>query len=136
MDLERYARYYNIPLKPKPRYYPQPPGCIELAGQIVIRLQQHYGIGSKEALAFSYGVQRCIWVTEEGDHCDLNVLKKIARNCGIAHEVVEKCCIDRRGNIADPGVQTWNEYHQEAVELGMSSRLSFPFQVDMKSICD
>lgn len=105
-------------MKAKPKYYPQVTGGIELSGQAIIRLQQHFGIGAPEALKFSYAVQRCIWVTEEGDHCDLEVLKKLARDCGISDDALNKCLIDRRGDDTDAAVKAWNKFHDEAVELG------------------
>ncbi|KAK4687968.1 hypothetical protein P7C73_g2151, partial [Tremellales sp. Uapishka_1] len=119
LDLARSAHYLNIPMKAKPRFYPQPPGTIEIAGQAIIRVQQWYGVGSPQALAFSYGVQECIWVTEEGDHTDVEVLRRIARRCGIEESAVSSCVVDRRRDPTDLGVQEWAKNHAEAVAGGM-----------------
>lgn len=79
-------------------------------------------MGSPEALAFSYAVQRCIWITEDGDYMTVEVLQRLAREVGINEEVVEKCVIDRRGHEGDEGVQGWQKNLAEAVELGEWSR--------------
>jgi hypothetical protein len=105
-------------MKPSPKYYPQAPGTIELAGQAIIRVQRRYGVGSEEALRFSYEIQRCIWVTEEGDHTDVEVLRGIARRCGLSEEAVEQDVVDRRGEEKDAGGQEWRRNHEEAVQLG------------------
>ena len=119
LDLARSAKYIGIDVKPQPRYYPQAPGGIELAAQAIIRLQQRFGEGSKQALDFSYAVQRCIWVTEEGDYCDVDVLKKLAKAVDIDEDSIASCVVDRRGDSNDDGVQLWSRYHQEAEDLGM-----------------
>lgn len=120
LDLIRYATFLGVPLKANPRYYPQPAGGIELSAQAIIRLQQHYGVGAEPVRRFSYEVQRCIWETEEGDHCDVTVLQTIARRCGIAENVVTEAVVDRRSDPSDPGVKEWNTNHREAVNLGES----------------
>ncbi|KAK8864655.1 hypothetical protein IAR55_001905 [Kwoniella newhampshirensis] len=117
LDLARYAKLYNIPMKPQPRFYPPRPGGIELAGEAIIRIQQHFGVGSPESLKFSYAVQQCIWVTEDGDYCEVETLQRIARDIGIDEAVVQKCAIDRRGDKSDAGVEEWLRNHDEAVEL-------------------
>ena len=109
---------------PKPKYYPQKPGGIELAAQAIIRLQQHYGIGSKEALDYSYQVQRCIWVTEEGDHCEVETLQNIGRRLGFPEEVIQSCIVDKRGNKSDAGVAEWDQFHKEAVQKGQLNLLT------------
>ncbi|OCF38685.1 hypothetical protein I317_07536 [Kwoniella heveanensis CBS 569] len=119
LDLARYAKHLNIPLKPSPKYYPPAPGTIELSGQAIIRVQRHYGIGSEQALRFSYAIQRCIWVTESGDYADVEVLKGLAREVGIEEEVVQRCVVDKRGDEEDEGVAEWKRNHEEAVDLGI-----------------
>ncbi|GFZ46870.1 hypothetical protein JCM24511_04090 [Saitozyma sp. JCM 24511] len=119
LDLARFAKHYGVDLKPAPKYYPPKPNTIELAGQAIIRIQNHFGVGSPEALAFSYAVQRCIWITEDGDYMTVEVLQRLAREVGINEEVVEICVIDRRGHEGDEGVQGWQKNLAEAVELGI-----------------
>ncbi|ORY29321.1 thioredoxin-like protein [Naematelia encephala] len=121
LDLYRYAKFLGVPMKAKPKYYPQPPGGIELAGQAIIRVQKAFGIGSPQALAFSYAIQRCIWVTEEGDHCDVQVLRKLAKDVGIDEKAIESCVVDRRGLRDDEAVKEWNANHDEAVHKGKSA---------------
>jgi 2-hydroxychromene-2-carboxylate isomerase len=118
LDLSRFAKHYRVDLKPTPKYYPPKPNTIELAGQAIVRIQNHFGVGSPEALAFSYAVQRCIWITEDGDYMTVEVLQRLAREVGISEEVVERCVIDRRGHEEDEGVRGWQKNHAEAVELG------------------
>jgi hypothetical protein len=66
-------------------------------------------------------VQQCIWETEEGDHCDLDVLKRIASRCGIDEEGVKDCVRDNRSDHDDPGVIEWTANHEEAKKLGESA---------------
>jgi len=66
-------------------------------------------------------VQRCIWVTEEGDHCDIEVLRSIARRCGIDEDIVIEAVSDNRSDATDAGVKEWNTNHLEAVALGTLS---------------
>lgn len=129
LDLYRTAKLLGVPMKPSPKYYPQAPGTIELAGQAIIRVQRRHGVGSEEALRFSYEIQRCIWVTEEGDHTDVEVLRGIARRCGLSEEAVEQDVVDRRGDEMDAGVQEWKRNHEEAVQLGES-----PFSAERPAI--
>ncbi|KAH8666927.1 thioredoxin-like protein [Xylariales sp. PMI_506] len=119
LDLFRWAKLLNVPMKAKPKFYPPKPGCIELAGQAIIRVQRHYGIGSEEALKYSFAVQNCIWVTEDGDYCEVETLQKIAREIGLPEDVIEKCVVDRRSDPEDEGVNEWVGNHNEAAEKGM-----------------
>ena len=108
----------------QPQYYPQPPGGIELSAQAIIRIQAKFGIGSKEALRYSYAVQQCIWVTEQGDHCDLEVLRQLGRQSGLAEDDVQELILDKRDDASDEAVKEWERNHVEAVELGTSTRSS------------
>ncbi|ODO09534.1 hypothetical protein I350_03137 [Cryptococcus amylolentus CBS 6273] len=125
LDLIRTAQFLQIPLKPSPKYYPQPSGGIELSAQAIIRIQRKFGVGAMEARQFSYQVQRCIWETEEGDHCDLEVLKMLGRKAGLKEGDVQELIVDRRGDARDEAVKEWNRNHVEAVEKGKSTHL-FP----------
>ncbi|WVQ73619.1 hypothetical protein IAR50_003199 [Cryptococcus sp. DSM 104548] len=119
LDLIRTAQFLNVPLKPSPKYYPQPPGGIELSAQAIIRVQHKFGVGAKEALRFSYEVQRCIWETEEGDHCDLDVLQGLGRRTGLEDGDIQDLIVDRREDSGDAAVKEWNKNHIEAVEKGI-----------------
>ncbi|WWD19977.1 hypothetical protein CI109_104450 [Kwoniella shandongensis] len=119
LDLIRTAKHLKVDLKPNPKYYPNAPNGIAQSAQAIIRLQLLYGIGSKEALEFSYQVQRCIWVTEEGDHCQLDTLRGIASRMGLSDEVVERVVVDRRSDPSDPAVKIWYQNHKEGAEKGM-----------------
>ncbi|WRT66638.1 uncharacterized protein IL334_003597 [Kwoniella shivajii] len=119
LDLYRAAKSLNVPMKSQPKYYPQPAGTIEIAGQAIIRIQQKYGIGSNEALGFSYAIQRCIWITEEGDHSRVETLQDIARKHGFDEHTVRSCVVDRRGDEEDEAVKEWTQNHEEAVQLGI-----------------
>ncbi|WWC89022.1 uncharacterized protein L201_003940 [Kwoniella dendrophila CBS 6074] len=121
LDLYRTAKYLGIDdFKLQPKYYPQPAGTIEIAGQCIIRIQNHFGIGSKESLNFSYEIQKCIWITEQADHSKLETIEEIAiKQCGFSNEVINSCIIDKRGDLSDKGVQEWNRNHEEAVRLGI-----------------
>ncbi|WVR06791.1 hypothetical protein IAU60_003826 [Kwoniella sp. DSM 27419] len=125
LDLARCAKHYNIAMKPKPRYYPPAPGVIELAGQAIIRVQKHFGIGSLEAQRYSYAIQRCIWITEDGDYAEVETLRRIAREVGIDAAVVERCVVDKRGDENDEGVQEWRRNLSEATELGIFGTPSY-----------
>lgn len=81
-------------------------------------MQDHYGVGSSEALRFSHNIQRCIWITEDGDYTTVPVLQRIARETGLPDDVVQRLVVDRRGDDSDPGVQGWKRNHAEAVSLG------------------
>ncbi|WWC94534.1 hypothetical protein V866_001380 [Kwoniella sp. B9012] len=119
LDLYRTAKHLNVPMKASPKYYPQPAGTIEIAGQAIIRIQQKFGIGSKEALKFSYEIQRCIWITEQGDHARVETLQQIARQCGFDERTIDECVVDKRGEDGDGGVEEWTRNHEEAVKLGI-----------------
>ncbi|WWD03306.1 hypothetical protein V865_001357 [Kwoniella europaea PYCC6329] len=119
LDLYRTAKHLNVPMKPSPKYYPQPAGTIEIAGQAIIRIQQKFGIGSKEALKFSYEIQRCIWITEQGDHAKVETLQQIARQCGFDEQTIDECVVDKRGQEGEEGVKEWRRNHEEAVKLGI-----------------
>ena len=57
-------------------------------------------------------------MTEDGDNCEVATLRRIARECGLAEEVVERCVMDRRGDEGDEGVMQWSRNHEEAMGLG------------------
>ncbi|WWC69924.1 uncharacterized protein I206_103868 [Kwoniella pini CBS 10737] len=119
LDLYRTSKYLNIPLKSFPKYYPQPAGTIEIAGQSIIRIQLKFGIGSIEALKFSYEIQKCIWITEQADHSKLETLKQIGKQIGFDEDTISNCIIDERDDEDDQGVKEWRKNHEEAVELGI-----------------
>jgi 2-hydroxychromene-2-carboxylate isomerase len=123
LDLSRYASFLGVPLKASPKFYPQPLGGIEVSAQAIIRLQQYYGVGAPIVRSFSYEVQKCIWVTEEGDHCDIEVLRAIALRCGINESVISSSVVDKRTDRDDAGVREWNSNHKEAVKLGKPTSL-------------
>jgi len=113
-------------MRAKPKFYPPKPHCIQLAGQAIIRLQQFFGIGSSEALKFSYAVQRCIWLTEDGDYCEVETLQRIAREVGLGEGVINACVVDRRLDPHDEAVKEWERNHAEAAERGKSNLRCLP----------
>lgn len=119
MDLDRTAEYLGIPLKGLPKkYYPQAPGGIALSAQAIIRIQRKYGIGSEQALAYSFAVQNTIWNTEEGDHCDLAFLRVLAGRLGLSEEDIQELIVDHREDKEDEAVQEWDKNYEEAIALG------------------
>ena len=116
LDLARWSALRNIPVVPAPRYYPPRAGCIQLAGEAIIRLQRYYGIGHPTVLRYSYAIQRAIWVTER-DYNTVEVLRAIASECGIPEDTVKRCVVDAR-DTRDEGVEEWETNHQEAIERG------------------
>ncbi|WWC61896.1 uncharacterized protein I303_104482 [Kwoniella dejecticola CBS 10117] len=119
LDLYRTSKFLGMTMKAFPKYYPQPAGTIEIAGQAIIRIQRKFGVGSPEALKFSYEIQRCIWITEQGDHSKIETLQQIAREIGSDEETISECVVDCRGDEEDEGVKEWKRNHEEAVELGI-----------------
>ena len=118
-DLERTARYLDVPFRGVPKqYYPQKAGDIQLAAQVIIRMQQRYGIGSEEALRYTLAVQETIWYTEEADHCDIEFLRTLARRIGLEEEDVSALVVDKRDDMEDPAVIEWDENYKEAIALG------------------
>ena len=124
LDLERTAKYLNVPFRGVPKqYYTQKPGDIQLAAQIIIRIQRKYGVGSEEALRYTFAVQETIWYTEEADHCDLEFLRRLARRIGLPEEDVKTLVVDKRDDADDPAVKEWDQNYTEAIDLGEHSRL-------------
>ncbi|KAL1665681.1 thioredoxin-like protein [Schizophyllum commune] len=118
LDLARCAKKLGVPMVPKPKYYPPPPGGISLAAQAIIRVQKMLGRGHPLALAFSYAIQRCIWI-DEGNYCDLEVLKSLGRQVGLPENVVDQAIIDRRGDTEDEGVKEWQQNLKDAEAIGI-----------------
>lgn len=62
-------------------------------------------------------MQNTIWNTEEGDHCDLVFLRKLAGRIGLSEEDVEELIVDRREDKEDAAVQEWDRNFEEAIAL-------------------
>lgn len=118
-ELKRWSDYLDIPINVAPRYYP----CrtIETAACSVIALRQ----AGYEERAYSYAVQRALWV-ENRDIADVATLQMIAAR------TLEESAADL---IADPpdhaAAEEWSDNLADAEQLGIFGTPTYVFKGEL-----
>lgn len=111
MDLQRTADYLQLPINPKPRYWPVP---VELAARSIYAAMQ----AGVDAHTISFAVLSAVFA-EERDISDEQVIQDVFNELGVSSVALwESLWSDRVGNA-------YQQATQEAVELGVFGSPTF-----------
>ena len=112
LELDRWSRHLNIPIKLKPKHYP--PSDQRQAGRMVMAAQ---GRGL-DAMALSQALLRALWV-EDRDIADPRVRVAIAEEEGLPGEALHR-------EEESPSIDAeWDRNNQDAVQRGVFGAPTF-----------
>ncbi|MDM0117414.1 2-hydroxychromene-2-carboxylate isomerase [Variovorax sp. J22R133] len=112
VELARYSRYLDVPLHPKPKFFPVP---ADDAAQLIIAADLHDG--TPAAMRLAGAVFAAVWA-QERNIADAAVLATLLAECGLPaarldHSQSQKVC------------ERYEEYTQEAIDIGVFGAPSY-----------